>query len=118
MPALAETPISAAEFDAYTRGKTMFYGRDGVPYGAEQYLPNRRVIWTFLDGECQEGTWFAEGEQICFDYGNGSPLQCWRFFLNDGRLSAQFEDGTTAMPLIEVEQTPQPLWCPGPKVGV
>jgi hypothetical protein len=36
-PALAQ--MSAAEFDAYTRGQTFYYGAGGAPYGGEEYLP-------------------------------------------------------------------------------
>ena len=44
----AEGPIVSGEaFDAATRGRTFFYTRDGLPYGAEQYLPGQRVIWAF-----------------------------------------------------------------------
>lgn len=43
LPAFAQSNMSAAEFDAYTRGKTLYYGNGAEPYGAEIYLPNRRV---------------------------------------------------------------------------
>ena len=51
-PAWAQDTLSAAEFDAFTKGKTLFYGTLGAPYGAEVYHDNRRVQWSFLDGEC------------------------------------------------------------------
>ena len=64
--ALAEAPLSAAEFEARVTGKTLTYSSGGVAYGAEEYLRNRRVRWSFLDGECFEGQWFTSGDQICF----------------------------------------------------
>lgn len=30
LPVTAQTPLTADEFDAYTRGKTLFYSFDGV----------------------------------------------------------------------------------------
>ena len=45
-PLAAQSMMSAAEFDAYTRGKTLFYAQNGETYGAERYLSNRRVEWS------------------------------------------------------------------------
>ncbi|MFU8883600.1 MAG: hypothetical protein ACNA7Q_14640, partial [Rhodobacterales bacterium] len=42
--------MSAEAFDSYTRGQTFTYGAGAEPYGAEEYLDNRRVRWSFLDG--------------------------------------------------------------------
>ena len=49
--ALAETPLSAEDFAARVQGKVLTYGLAGEPYGAEEYLPDRRVRWSFLDGD-------------------------------------------------------------------
>ncbi|KCV83261.1 hypothetical protein ATO10_00830 [Actibacterium atlanticum] len=117
-PALAQTPMTGAEFESYTAGKTLYFGQSGAPYGAEQYLPNRRVIWTFLDGRCEYGTWHSQGTQICFDYENRpGQTQCWTFFSDGDSLSARFENDPALQPLIEVEKTQAPLYCPGPDVG-
>ncbi|MEM6728766.1 MAG: hypothetical protein AAF618_09715, partial [Pseudomonadota bacterium] len=41
-------PMTPAEFEAYTTGKTFFFATEGnQPYGAEEYLPNRQVRWAF-----------------------------------------------------------------------
>lgn len=118
-PALAQTPMTGAEFDAYTAGKTLYFGRSGAPYGAEQYLKNRRVIWSFLDGTCQTGTWYESAGLICFDYDHRpDEPQCWSFFAEGDNLKAQFANDPSVQPLIEVEQTQDPLYCPGPEVGV
>lgn len=114
----ATDAMSAAEFDAYTRNKTFFYGHRGQPYGAEEYLSNRRVIWSFLDGECQDGTWYQEGEQICFVYEGLADPQCWSFKRSPDGLVAQFENDPEETLLYEVEKSHEPLICPGPKVGV
>ncbi|MHC0053222.1 hypothetical protein [Actibacterium sp. D379-3] len=118
-PALADPPMSATAFEAYSTGKTLYYGTAGVAYGAEQYLPGRRVIWTFLDGECQQGIWYEQAGKICFAYENRPDApQCWSFYESESGLMARFENDPDATPLIEVEQSPEPLICPGPDLGV
>lgn len=117
-PALADT-MTAEEFDAFTRGKTFYYGTNGREYGAEEYLSNRRVIWTFLDGRCQEGFWYQQGEMICFEYENLEETQCWTFRESSrGGLIAKFKDDPEALELYEVERSHEPLTCMGPDVGV
>ncbi len=117
LAALAE--MSAEEFDAYTRGHTFYYGAEGAePYGAEEYLPGRRVRWSFLDGECQEGHWYADGPLICFVYETRPEPQCWRFERGGGRLVARFEGDTAVTELYEVRKSREPLMCLGPKIGV
>lgn len=110
--------MSAAEFDAYTRGKTFYYGSMGEPYGAEEYLPNRRVRWTFLDGKCQDGVWYEEDGLICFVYENQPDPQCWSFERQGGGLIARFENDPLQTELYEVRRTDEPLQCLGPEVGV
>lgn len=116
-PALADTPMSAAEFEAHTQGKILTYGADGQNYGVEEYLPNRRVRWSFLDGKCKEGVWYQEGQHICFIYEDDFEPQCWLFFNENGRLSAIFPNGDTPTELYETQQTDEML-CLGPEVGV
>ena len=117
MPALAEPVMSAEEFDAYTRGKTFFYESNGQAYGAEEYLPDRRVIWTFLDGRCQYGEWYMRGSHICFVYEENPSEQCWSFTRKPAGLIARFENDPDALELYEVEKTSQSLTCLGPDVG-
>jgi hypothetical protein len=117
-PAEAAPSLSAEEFDAYTRGKTFFYGSRGEPYGAEEYLSNRRVRWTFLNGECQEGEWYEENGLICFVYETQSNPQCWSFEITADGLTARFQNDPNQTELYEVQQSPEPLMCPGPDVGV
>ncbi|SMX43350.1 hypothetical protein [Actibacterium lipolyticum] len=118
-PAYAEPAMNGAAFERYATGKTLYFGNDGVAYGAEQYLPDRRVIWTFLDGECMEGHWYEQAGQICFVYENAPDTpQCWSFFNESDGVMARFENDPEATQLIEVDQSPEPLICPGPRVGV
>ena len=90
-PVAAQDMMSAAEFDAYTRGKTLFYGRGGDAYGAEIYHENRRVQWSFLDGVCKEGEWYEEAGLICFVYEDNPDPQCWSFVEGTRGLIARFD---------------------------
>ena len=120
LPAAAQTPLTAEEFDSYTQGLTLSFSIDGTPYGVEQYLPDRRVRWTFIGDQCQDGIWFERAENICFVYENSpSDEQCWQFFLTGDGLRAVFQgpDGP-ATELYEVQQTDAPMACMGPSVGV
>ncbi|MDH3264128.1 MAG: hypothetical protein OEM24_09030 [Paracoccaceae bacterium] len=115
----AETPMTATEFEAYVNGRTIHYAGQGQEaYGAEQYLPNRRVIWTFLDGECVEGLWYEEGGLICFVYELDLMPQCWSFWRSGGGITARFENEPAATALYELSQTDEPLICQGPDLGV
>lgn len=115
-PALAE--MSAAEFDAYTRGKTLYYGQGGAPYGAEVYHEDQRVQWSFLDGDCKEGRWYEAEDLICFVYEDNPTPQCWSFDQGPRGLVARFENDPAAVELYEADEGDRPLLCLGPEVGV
>ena len=117
-PAAADT-LNADAFDAYTRGKTLYYGSDGAPYGAERYLDGRRVVWTFLDGRCEDGIWYEnDNGQICFVYENNLDPQCWTFRQGSRGLIARFENDPEATELYEAEDIGEEMICYGPDVGV
>ncbi|MEL6169618.1 MAG: hypothetical protein AAFR35_13075 [Pseudomonadota bacterium] len=118
IPATAETPMNAAEFEGYTTGKTLTYSEGGVAYGIEEYFPNRRVRWSFLDGQCQEGIWYPVGDLICFDYEEIETPQCWQFFERPGGLEAVFGADPSTTALYETQDSPEPMLCLGPEVGV
>ncbi len=115
---LAQSPMSGSEFDSYTRGKTLFYGFNGQIYGVERYLPNRRVIWSFLDGNCKEGVWYERADQICFIYEDRLDPQCWVFTRSGEGLIAQFEGDPAATELYEADEIGEKMVCLGPEVGV
>ncbi len=117
-PALAEPPLTAEQFDTYTRGKTLFYGSDGRAYGVERYLEGRRVIWSFLDGNCRDGIWYEDNGQICFVYEDRYDPQCWTFRQGTNGLIAQFENDPEATELYEAEDLGEEMLCYGPDVGV
>ncbi|MEM6372370.1 MAG: hypothetical protein AAF727_06275 [Pseudomonadota bacterium] len=111
-------PMTAAEFEAYVTGKTLYYGRAGAPYGAEIYHENRRVTWSFLDGECKEGYWYDDGPNICFVYEDRDEPQCWTFERGSGGLIASFENNPQSEALYEAQDLGEEMVCYGPKVGV
>jgi hypothetical protein len=111
-------PLEGPAFEAETTGKTIQFKMQGQPYGAEQYLPGRRVIWAFEGGQCREGTWFEPiPGSICFVYDHDPVPQCWAFFKDGDRLRARFEGSGPESDLIETGRSPAPLACPGPWVG-
>jgi hypothetical protein len=118
LPLQADAPMGAEAFDEYTRGKTLFYGNNGVAYGVERYLPGRRVIWSFLDGDCREGVWYESNGQICFVYEDRFDPQCWTFRLGENGLIAQFENDPQSTELYEAEDLGEEMLCYGPDVGV
>lgn len=121
LPAFAfadDRPVSPAEFESIVMGRTLSYSTRGVEYGAEEYFDGRRVRWSYLDGQCEEGQWYPSGSQVCFVYDALPSPQCWQFYLRDGRLLARFENNPEATELYELDRRSEPLMCLGPKVGV
>lgn len=117
-PLAAQDLMTAEQFDAYTRGKTLYYGQNGAAYGAEIYHENRRVEWSFLDGECKEGLWYEQNGLICFVYEDNSVPQCWSFVEGANGLIARFENNPNTTELYEAQDIGEEMLCTGPKVGV
>ncbi|WP_147103867.1 hypothetical protein [Tateyamaria sp. syn59] len=116
--AVSSEPMSAAEFEAYVTGKTLYFGRAGEAYGAEIYHENRRVTWSFLDGDCKEGRWYPEGELICFVYEDRPDPQCWTFEKGPRGLIATFANDPASTELYEAQDLGEEMICHGPKIGV
>ncbi|MGS4946680.1 hypothetical protein ACVDG3_14460 [Meridianimarinicoccus sp. RP-17] len=114
----AETPLDADAFDATVTGRTLVYGTEAGPYGIEEYLPGRRVRWSFLDGECMDGRWYPQGDAICFAYEGRESPECWRFFRDGARLGARPTGEPDSAPLYVIAESPEPLICRGPRLGV
>ncbi|MCP1169805.1 hypothetical protein NHG85_14920 [Limimaricola sp. ASW11-118] len=110
-------PLGAEEFEARVVGRTLTYHSRGAPYGMERYGPDRQVTWSFLDGRCLDGTWYPEADAICFAYEDGTGPECWRFFDENGRLSAEFVNDPEVPQLYEMQDSETPLSCQ-PQVGV
>ncbi len=116
-PGLAQS-MSAEAFDNYTRGKTLYYGTGGDAYGVERYLDGRRVIWSFLDGRCQNGKWYEDNGLICFIYEDVPDPQCWSFTRGANGLIARFRNDPQGTELYEAQDLGDKMLCYGPDVGV
>ncbi len=117
-PIMAQKTLSPAEFEAYVTGKTLYFGQAGKAYGVEQYLKNRKVRWSFLDGNCKDGRWYVETDLICFVYEDNPTPQCWSFELTTKGLKAEYQSKPGVGTLYEVNETSEPMECLGPKIGV
>jgi hypothetical protein len=108
--------LSPEAFEVLTAGRTITYSVDGAYYGTEQYLPGRRVIWTFGD-ICQKGSWAPQGDAICFTYDDSPEPSCWIFRQVPGGLAAWRDQMRIGAPLVSTFQSRAPMSC-GPRVGV
>ena len=81
-------------------------------------MPDRRVIWTFLDGQCERGAWYNEGSTICFAYETQNQPQCWNFIEDGENRRARVIGADPANDLVVVGQDKTTLDCPGPGIGV
>ena len=106
--------MSAEEFDAYTKDKTVTYANRDGHAGEEAYLDGRRVRWADENGFCSDGTWYQMGEMICFDYGEDSLPQCWWFYLEEYGLRAEFVDLSDDSTLFETGRDSEPVQCEAP----
>jgi hypothetical protein len=115
---LAETPMTAAEFEAHVTGKTVTYHQFENIFGIEEYLSGRKVRWSVAPNECQYGSWYPEGDDICFVYEYDPTPACWTFWLRGGALVALSTSDAPGAELYEVARDQSPLPCPGPDIGV
>ena len=95
--ALSETPLSPSEFRDYAEGHTLYFDLDGEPFGSEAFEPGGQTLWRDRDGSCAEGVWRPHGGQLCFFYGDGAEVLCWRLIRDDqGLLVRLLGDGPDA----------------------
>ncbi len=114
----AEDILSPSEFKELTAGTTMYFSKNGQPYGAEQYFEDGRVIWTFFNGQCERGAWFEDEGRVCFVYETQSDAQCWHFFKDGDSHRGRVVGADPAEDLKVEGQNTRDLTCPGPGVGV
>lgn len=117
-PALAETPMSADEFDAFATGKTLNFANETGIFGTEDYLPGRRVRWAATGDVCKLGQWFPAGDAICFTYEGQPDHHCWTIWREGDHLAARnLLDGPDRQPR-QITLAETPVSCTGPQVGV
>lgn len=115
--ALAEQ-MDGAAFERMVTGKTITFSREGQVVGREEYRPGRRVIWQAEGQDCQYGQWFEDSGAICFVYDDGDGPVCWKLEHSDGQIRARSMRFPDEPPLVSTGQSPAPIACPGPAVGV
>jgi hypothetical protein len=110
--ATAQTPMTGDEFAAYVKGKTLTFAIPGDGnFGVEQYLRDRRVIWSPLDGTCVDGQWYEDKENICFRYEGDPEPKCWRVFQTESGIRAEYASTASQSVLFEAREYPEPLIC-------
>jgi hypothetical protein len=117
-PALAQTPMTADEFDAFATGKTLEFLRDGAVFGTEAYLPDRSVLLASEgEGDCLKGRWYDKGGLICFAYDDLPGEHCWTIWAtNDGLRTLPSFASPTDTPRI-IHEAASPLACATPYIG-
>ncbi len=122
-PALAETPLTAEDFDALTRGRSMTWAEFGTVYGIEQYLPDRSVRWSAVGSDCTAGHWYPDGPAICFKYETDADPDCWIITQSGDGLLARYATTPPDIDLpdtapVVIQETADPPACFGPRIGV
>ncbi|MEM7056321.1 MAG: hypothetical protein AAF557_01905 [Pseudomonadota bacterium] len=114
-----ETPVSPSEFRAFAEGYTLYFHRDGEPFGSESFSPGGNTTWRYNDGSCVNGAWRPHGAQLCFLYeadGADGDVLCWRMLRTDkGDLIARLLQGENAgLELRVTGRDKKPLLCGDP----
>lgn len=79
----ADEPVSPSQFRDYAQGWTLHFSRHGEPFGQETFKPGRHTVWRNPDGSCMNGVWRPYGARLCFYYGEGDQVSCWRALRDD-----------------------------------
>lgn len=117
LPALAQEIVSPEEFREYAEGYTLYFERDGMPFGSEAFEADGQTRWRYTDGSCVRGVWRAHGAQLCFLYDaqDGSGPLCWRMLRDSEGMLARLLDGDNAGMEIRVTRRDRaPLLCGEP----
>ena len=115
----AEEPLSPTQFREYAEGWTLYFDRDGQPFGSETFEPDGKVRWRYRDGSCVDGNWRPHGAQLCFLYdaeNAEAEVLCWRVLRqDDGGLIARLLNSQNAgMELNITRRDKKPLLCGSP----
>ena len=116
-PAFAEEKIvSPSEFREFAEGWTLYFERDGKPFGSESFDTGGDTTWRYRDGTCADGVWRAHGAQLCFQYSEpaSGDVLCWRVLRDDKGLLARLLNGDNQGLELRVSgRDRQPLLCGG-----
>ena len=118
LPAWAQRVMTPAEFEAFATGKTLDYEDDFSVWGREEYLPNRRVRFSFSEQECRFGTWYDQGDEVCFVYEDDPEPKCWTYFTDGKNVTTIYTSDGRGGSVSTARPTKEPLICLGPEVGV
>lgn len=121
LPAAAQTGtvVPPSAFRDYAEGYTLYFERAGEPAGAETFSPDGRVTWQTPQGQCLDGLWRAYDDELCFYYGFGTTVQCWRVLEDEKGLKVEStDDGEAPAGLTYriIRRDRRPLLCGGPGV--
>ena len=120
-PALAEEPVSPDEFRDFAEGWTLYFERDGEPFGSEAFERDGKVRWRYGDGSCVRGAWRAHDGQLCFLYDSedeAAGINCWKMMRDDQGIFARLLDGENAgLELRVARRDRTPLLCGAPGVN-
>jgi hypothetical protein len=94
-----DPPLAPEAFEAFVQGQTFDTHDLTGRYGVETFLPGRRAIWRDA-AQCLEGTWRAEGDEICFDYIGEPYPYCWTYHSRGTFLMGWYEGDRTTDPIM------------------
>ena len=116
----AEEPVSPAEFRAFAEGWTLHFEHEGEPFGQERFREGGETTWRYPSGACLDGVWKPHGAQLCFYYGQGAEVLCWRALRDEeGLLVRLLGDGPDAgMELRVTGRDKSRLLCGEPGRGI
>lgn len=108
-------PVSPQEFGEYATGYTLYFEKDGEPWGSESFGPDGAVKWRYPSGSCLEGVWRGYEDQVCFYYGPGTDVLCWSLTREGDELVGVLDSGEEAgLRLVITGRDRRPLLCGGP----
>jgi len=117
----AQQILDGEAFDNLSRDTTMYFTDNGLFFGSEQFLPDRRTVWRAEDGSCVNGKWAEVDGDICFVYDNGDGPHCWEIVTDGEDMTVTSTNGTAEFPPLVLElsgQDTRPILCTGPAFGV
>lgn len=117
-PAVAEEPVTPEEFRDFAEGWTVYFEREGRPFGSEEFEQGGKVRWRYSDGSCVSGAWRAHDGQLCFLYDTveeGAVINCWEMMRDDDGIFARLIDGDNAGLELRISRRDRaPLLCGEP----